>query len=145
MDNKDLIIVEISSAITSILGSSAAAVMRKAGMSASMKIWPNLPDGKSVEEAGEIMANGVEELGGFGSFKMVPGEDPDSGKIEFKNCAFAGMVQANGQPCGKQAICYFGFGLVEETFFRLTGVRPKVELVERDDGSSICFETATPR
>lgn len=145
MDNKDLIIAEISSAITSVLGSSAAAVMRKAGMQASLHIWPELPSGKSVEEAGKIMAEGVSALEGFGVFKMIPGDDPNSGVIEFKDCAFSGFVEASGQPCGKQAICYFGFGLVEETYFRLTGIRTKVVLVNRDDGTKICFETATPR
>ncbi|MCK5116240.1 MAG: hypothetical protein KAR44_06540 [Candidatus Aegiribacteria sp.] len=145
MDNKDLIIAEISSAITSVLGTSAAAVMRKAGRQASLHIWPELPSGKSVTEAGEIMAKGVSALGGFGDFKMVPGDDANSGVIEFKNCAFSSFVEASGQPCGKQAICYFGFGLVEETFFRLTGTRSKIDLVARDDGTKICFETATPR
>jgi predicted hydrocarbon binding protein len=145
MDNKDLIISEISSAITSVLGTSAAAVMRKAGRQASLHIWPDLPSGKSVAEAGEIMAQGVSALGGFGDFKMVPGDDPSSGVIEFKDCAFSAFVEASGQPCGQQAICFFGFGLVEETFFRLTGTRAKIELVSRDDGTKICFETATPR
>ncbi len=145
MDNKDLIIAEISSAITSVLGTSAAAVMRKAGRQASLHIWPELPSGKSVAEAGEIMSQGVSALGGFGDFKMIPGDDPSSGVIEFKDCAFSAFVEASGQPCGQQAICYFGFGLVEETFFRLTGTRSKIELVSRDDGTKICFETATPR
>ncbi|NOQ23151.1 MAG: hypothetical protein GQ565_10960 [Candidatus Aegiribacteria sp.] len=145
MDNKDMIIAEISAAITSVLGTSAAAVMRKAGRQASLRIWPDLPSGKSVQEAGEIMANGVSELGGFGDFKMIPGDDPSSGVIEFRDCAFSAFVEASGQPCGKQAICYFGFGLVEETFFRLTGIRAKIELVSRDEGTRICFETATPR
>ena len=145
MDNKDLIIAEISSAITSVLGKSAAAVMRKAGRQASLHIWPDLPSGKSVKEAGEIMTEGVLELGGFGSFKMKPGDDPNSGVIEFNDCAFSAFVEASGQPCGQQAICYFGFGLVEETYFRLTGIRTKIELVNRDDGAKICFETATPR
>ncbi|MEN8208910.1 MAG: hypothetical protein ABFR50_06640 [Candidatus Fermentibacteria bacterium] len=145
MDNKDLIIAEISSTITSVLGSSASAVMRKAGLQASRRIWPDLPSGKSVKEAGEIMAKGISDLGGFGDFNLVPGDDPNSGVIEFKKCAFSAFVESSGQPCGKQAICYFGFGLVEETFFRLTGIRAKVELVNRDDGTEICFETATPR
>ena len=145
MDNKDLIIAEISSAITSVLGTSAAAVMRMAGRQASVRIWPELPSGKSVTEAGEIMAGGVSALGGFGEFKMIPGDSDNSGVIEFKDCAFSAFTDASGQPCGKQAICYFGFGLVEETFFRLTGIRAKIELVNRDDGAKICFETATPR
>lgn len=145
MDNKDMIIAEISSAITSVLGTSAAAVMRKAGRQASLHIWPELPCGKTVKEAGEIMADGISALGGFGDFKMVPGDDPSSGVIEFKDCAFSAFVEAGGQPCGKQAICYFGFGLVEETFFRLTGIRAKIELMSRDEETKICFETATPR
>ena len=145
MENKDLIIAEISSAISSVLGASAAAVMRKAGRQASLHIWPDLPSGKTVNEAAEIMAKGVADLGGFGDFKMKQGDDPNSGVIEFKDCAFSSFTEASGQPCGQQAICYFGFGLVEETFFRLTGTRAKIELVSRDDGSKICFETATPR
>jgi hypothetical protein len=145
MDNKDLIIAEISTAMTSLLGSSAAAVMRKAGRHASFSIWPELPSGISVQDAGEIMAKGISDLGGFGSFHLVPGDGPGSGVIEFRNCAFSGYTESSGQPCGKQAICYFGFGLVEETYFRLTGIRPKVELVSRDDSDRICHETATPR
>jgi len=145
MDNKNLIIAEISSAITAVLGTSAAAVMRKAGRQASLRIWPELPSGKTVVEAGEIMAKGVSELQGFGEFQLKPGDSPNSGVIEFKECAFSGFTKDSGQPCGKQAICYFGFGLVEETFFRLTGIRAKIELVNRDDGTRICFETATPR
>ncbi len=145
MDNKDLIIAEISTAMTSLLGSSAAAVMRKAGRQASFSIWPELPSGSTVAEAGEIMAKGVSDLGGFGEFNLIPGDTENSGVITFNHCAFAGFTESSGKPCGNQAICYFGFGLVEETFFRLTGVRGKVELVSRDDGTCTCHETLTPR
>lgn len=144
MDNKDVIIGEIQNAVSKLLGTGASAVMRQAGMSASKKIWPDLPSGKTPEEAGAIMAEGVKDLGGFGEFSITGVEDGVA-KIEFKNCFFAGLSKESGQPVGHQPICHFGFGLVEETFKRLTGIAAKVELVRRDDGTGTCFETATPR
>ncbi len=144
MDPRDVVIGEIQTSLSSLLGASAAAVMRRAGMNASRKIWPELPSDKSPEEAGAIMAEGVKKLGAFGEFAVV-GMDGDVAKIEFKNCYFASLTSDSGQPCGQQPICYFGFGLVEETYQRLTGVRAKVELTKRDDGTHTCFETATPR
>jgi hypothetical protein len=143
-DNKDIIIGEISNAISKTLGKSAGAVMRKAGMAASYRIWPELPSDKSPMEAGKLMAAAVDELGGFGHFAIV-GVEGSVSKIAFEKCAFAGLTAESGKPCGEQAICYFGFGLVEETFRRLTGVVGKVELVKRDDGCETCHETITPR
>lgn len=144
MDPRDVILGEIQTALASVLGSSAAAVMRKAGIAASNKIWPELPENKSIREAGAIMTEGVKQLGAFGEF-TVTGDDDGVAKIEFHNCYFAGLVRDSGMQCGRQPICYFGFGLVEETFRRLTGIKAKVELTKRDDGQGICFETATPR
>ncbi len=144
MDNKDIIIGEIQTAVSKLLGTGAAAVMRQAGISASTKIWPDLPTGKTPEEAGEIMAEGVKAIGGWGEFSISEVVEGVA-KIRFKQCPFAGLSKESGQPVGQQPICYFGFGLVEETFRRLTGIRAKVELVRRDDGTETCFETATPR
>ena len=144
MDNKDIIIGEIQNAVSKLLGTGAAAVMRQAGISASLKIWPDLPSGKTPEEAGAIMAQGVKDIGGWGEFSIAGVEDGVA-KIQFKQCFFAGLAKESGQAVGQQPICYFGFGLVEETFKRLTGITAKVELVRRDDGTGTCFETATPR
>ena len=144
MDSKDIIIGEIQSAVSKLLGTGAAAVMRQAGITASTKIWPDLPSGKTPEEAGAIMAQGVKNLGGWGSFS-ISGIENGVAKIEFQQCFFASLSKESGQPVGQQPICHFGFGLVEETFRRLTGIRVKVELVRRDDGCETCFETATPR
>lgn len=144
MEAKDVIIGEIQNAVTHILGNSSAALMRRAGTSASSEIWPELPSGKTITEAGEIMKLGIDELGDFGKFSIST-ENDGVVKIEFTNCYFAKFTKKSGKSCGQQPICFFGFGLVEETFKRLTGIQTKVELVNREDGSDICFETATPR
>ena len=143
-DTKDKILVEIQKAITHILGNSSAALMRKAGTSASCEIWPELPSGKTIKEAGEIMKHGIDSLGDFGEFSIIA-ENEGVVSIEFKNCYFARFTEKSGKPCGQQPICFFGFGLVEETFKRLTGIQTKVELMNREDGTEVCFETATPR
>ncbi len=144
MDSRDLIIGEIQNAVSRLLGDSAAAVMRKAGSSASHKLWPDLPSGKTMEEAGALMSQAVKDLEGWGEFAVV-GVDGDAVKIQFKNCYFAGLTEESGKPCGTQPICYFGFGLVEETIKRLTGIATKVELDRRDEGTGVCHETATAR
>jgi len=136
--------VEIQNAVSKIMGKSAGALMRSAGVSASYKIWPELPSGKSVLEAGQIMKDGVDGLGDFGDFSITS-EENGIAKIEFKNCYFARFTEQSGKPCGEQPICFFGFGLVEETFKRLTGIKVKVELIDRNDSTETCFETASPR
>jgi predicted hydrocarbon binding protein len=141
---KDVIIGEISTSMSKLLGPSSAAMMRKAGMAASNRIWPELPTGKTFEEAGEIMSSAIDDLGGFGHFR-VTGVVDGVAQIEFENCFFASFTAASGKPCGEQAICHFGFGLVEETLHRLTGIKTKVELTNRDDVKGLCCETATPR
>ncbi len=143
-DAKDVIIGEIQNTVSKMMGSSAAALMRRAGISASYKIWPEFPTGKSIMEAGEIMKEGIQGMGGFGDFSIVSDEGGVA-QIEFKGCYFASLTEGSGKPCGQQPICFFGFGLVEETFKRITGIQTKVELVKRDDGAESCFETATPR
>jgi|GEM_PF-1022156 len=143
-DNKDIILGEISNAVTSLLGTSAAAVMRTAGASASKRLWPALPSGVSVEEAARIMQEGVKQLGGFGDLRITP-RGPAEAEIEFKGCFFASMREGSGKQCGEQGICFFGFGLVEETFKRLTGQVVKVELTRRDDETDTCFEAIRPR
>ena len=144
IDSKDVIIGEIQNIVSKMLGSSAAALMRRAGISASHKIWPELPTGKSIMEAGEIMKAGIKGLGGFGEFEIVA-DDGGVAKIKFKGCYFASLTESSGKPCGQQPICYFGFGLVEETFKRITGIQTKVELINREEGAEVCFEAATPR
>lgn len=144
MDSRDIIIGEIQNAVGKLLGSSAAALMRQAGIAASRKIWPDLPTGKTAEEAGTIMAQAIKDLGGFGEFSLS-GTDDGVAKIQFKQCYFAHLTKDSGKPCGEQPICYFGFGVVEETYRRLTGIATRVELVRRDDATQTCFETATPR
>ena len=143
-DNKDIIIGSISTAVSQLLGASAAALMRTAGASASHRLWPDLPTGRSWQEAGAIMSEGVKQLGGFGEF-AITGEEEGVVKIQFQRCFFAGFAGESGKPCGEQAICFFGFGLVEETYKRLTGNQVKVQLTRREDGSQTCFETITLR
>lgn len=139
MDRKDMIIGEISNAVSQLLGSSAAAVMRRAGMNASKTIWPDLESGLTPEQAAKVMHDGIGALKGFGEFNLVPDES-GGGKIEFRDCVFASFRESSGQQCGRQPICYFGFGLVEQTYRRLTGRRVKVELVDRDDMNCVCHE-----
>ncbi len=143
-DPKDIVIGEIQNTVSKMMGSSSSALMRTAGKSASYKIWPELPTGKTIMEAGKIMKEGIADMGGFGDFSIV-GDKDGAAQIEFKGCYFASLTEGSGKPCGQQPICFFGFGLVEETFKRLTGLTTKVELVDRADGQKICFETATPR
>ncbi len=143
-DNKDIILGSISSAVSSLLGSSAAALMKTAGARASHRLWPELPTGKNWREAGDIMSEGVRQLGGFGDF-AITGESDGVVQIEFRRCFFAGFTGESGHPCGEQAICFFGFGLVEETYKRLTGNEVKVELTRRDDATETCHETITLR
>ncbi|OPX30693.1 MAG: hypothetical protein B1H09_04480 [Gemmatimonadaceae bacterium 4484_173] len=143
-DPKDIIIGQIQNSVSKMMGSSSSALMRRAGIDASHKIWPELPTGKSIMEAGEIMKEGIKGLGGFGDFGIVS-DDGGVAKIEFKGCFFASLTEGSGKPCGQQPICFFGFGLIEETFKRITGIQTKVELVKREDTSETCFEKATPR
>jgi hypothetical protein len=84
---KDVIIGEISTSMSKLLGPSSAAMMRKAGMAASNRIWPELPTGKTFEEAGEIMSSAIDDLGGFGHFR-VTGVVDGVAQIEFENCFF---------------------------------------------------------
>ena len=56
---KDIIIGEIQNTVSKMMGSSSAALMRMAGKSASYKIWPELPTGKTIMEAGSIMKDGI--------------------------------------------------------------------------------------
>lgn len=90
------------------------------------------------------MREGVGGLGGFGDFQLT-GDANGGARITFQNCFFASMSKQSGQPCGQQAICHFGFGLVEETLRRLTGTRARVELERHDPNTTTCYEIATPR
>lgn len=142
MDNRDLILGEIQSAMSKLFGDSAAAVMRQAGRSCSSRLWPELPGGKSPEEALNIMSEALKALEGWGEFS-VAGIEGDKVKIQFKNCYFPTFTEESGKPCGQQPICFFGFGLLEETFKRLTGIPVKVELDVRDDQTCTCHEILT--
>jgi len=142
MDNRDIILGEIQSAMSRLLGDSAAAVMRQAGRSCSLRLWPELPGNKSPEEALTIMAESLKGLEGWGEFSVI-GIEGDTAKIQFKNCYFPTLTEASGKPCGQQPICFFGYGLLEETFRRLTGITVKVELELRNDETCTCNEILT--
>lgn len=139
------VIANIQTSVTFMLGKGARATMREAGKAASRDLWPELPSGVSFGEAAHIMHEGVKSLDGFGEFNLRRQREDGVYEIEFKNCAFAQFTTSSGQPCGEQAICFFGFGLVEETMRRLMGKRVQVQLIERDENDCVCRETATPR
>lgn len=138
------IIASISNSISFMLGRGSRAAMREAGKAASGELWPELPEGVSPDKAAEIMRGGVAALKGFGEFALFPQGD-GTYKIAFKDCGFAEFRAASGEECGQQAICFFGFGLVEETLRRLTGTKFQVKLEERDDSCGTCHEVAIPR
>ncbi|MCG6863537.1 MAG: hypothetical protein LJE70_20105 [Chromatiaceae bacterium] len=142
---QETVIASISNAITFMMGAGSKIAMREAGKQASRDIWPSLPENASFEEAARIMHDGIAALEGFGEFQLVRQDDDGSYQIEFKECGFARFTAQSGQPCGEQAICYFGFGLVEETLRRLTGAKVQVKLIEQDDTCAICHEQAIPR
>lgn len=142
---QEVVIASISNAITFMMGAGSKIAMREAGKQASVAVWPDLPSETSFEEAGRIMHEGIASLHGFGEFKLLSQGEDGAYNIEFKNCAFAQFTPHSGQPCGQQAICYFGFGLVEETLRRLTGSKVQVKLVERDEACGVCYEQAIPR
>ena len=91
------------------------------------------------------MREGVASLKGFGDFSLIQECEDGSYDIEFTNCGFAQYVTQSGQPCGEQAICFFGFGLVEETMRRLIAQKVEVKLITRDDACGVCREKAIPR
>ena len=143
-DPKDIIIGEISNTLSKLVGQSAGAVLRRAGSQASHRLWPELPSDQTIDQAGEIMRQGVEGLGGFGAFELS--DDGEGGaRIQFRDCFFATMTDDPAKKCGRQPICFFGFGLVEETLMRLTGIRTRVEIVRHDVETSTCHEVARPR
>ncbi|MBK1718190.1 hypothetical protein [Thiocystis violacea] len=150
MNDKELspqqtVIASISNAVTFMMGTGARITMREAGKQASQAAWPNLPENVSFEETARLMQEGIASLEGFGSFTLTRRNDDGSYDIAFENCAFARYTESSGQPCGQQAICYFGFGLVEETLYRLTGQKVQVQLLAREDARGICHERAIPR
>ncbi len=145
MDSRDIIVGELQDAVGATLGASAAAVMRRAGKAASARLWPELPQGLSAEEAGAVMAEGIAQLGSFGEFRITGVDGDGAVRIEFARCYFASLAGPDGERCGKQPICSFGFGLVEETLYRLTGRRTRVTLTRHDPATVTCFEEARPR
>jgi len=142
---QETVIACISNSVSFMLGRGARAAMREAGKKASWEIWPGLPEQVPFEEAASLMREGVASLKGFGAFKLVQQCEDGSYDIEFANCGFAQYVTESGQPCGEQAICFFGFGLVEETMRRLIGQKVEVKLITRDDACGVCREKAIPR
>ena len=138
------VIAAISNSISSMLGRGSRAAMREAGKAASHDLWPALPENVSRDEIPKIMHEGVRSLNGFGEFHISPNSD-DTYTIAFQKCGFSAFTEASGEPCGQQPICFFGFGLVEETLRRLTGKKFQVALTERDDQTETCHEIATPR
>jgi len=139
---QETVIASINNAVTFMMGAGSKIAMREAGKQASKSVWPSPPENASFEEAARIMHDGIAALEGFGEFNLTRENDDGSYEIEFQNCAFAQFTGQSGQPCGDQAICYFGFGLVEETLRRLTGKRVQVKLIERDDACGVCHEKA---
>jgi len=142
---QETVIASISNAVTFMMGVGSKVAMREAGKQASNAVWPDLPENASFEEAARIMHDGIASLEGFGEFKLTQQNEDGSYNIEFQNCGFAQFTAQSGQPCGEQAICYFGFGLVEETLRRMTGKKVQVKLIERDDACGVCHEQAIPR
>jgi len=142
---QEIVIASISNAVTFLMGAGSKVTMREAGKQASTSVWPNLPENASFEEAARVMHEGIASLEGFGDFKLTQENDDGSYNIEFRDCGFAQFTAQSGQPCGQQAICYFGFGLVEETLRRMTGKKVQVTLSDRDDAGGICHECAIPR
>lgn len=141
----ETVVASISSAVTFMMGAGAQIAMREAGKQASTSVWPDLPENVSFEEAARIMHDGIASLNGFGDFQLTRQEEDGTCAIEFTNCGFAQFTTQSGKPCGEQAICYFGFGLVEETLRRLMGKKVRVVLIERDDACGVCHERAIPR
>jgi predicted hydrocarbon binding protein len=142
---QETVIASISNAVTFMMGAGSKIAMREAGKQASRAVWSSLPEKVSFEEAARIMYEGIASLEGFGEFQLTQENDDGSYEITFKDCGFAQFTTQSGQPCGEQAICYFGFGLVEETLFRMTGKKVQVKLIERDDACGVCHERAIPR
>jgi predicted hydrocarbon binding protein len=138
------VLANISNSISSMLGRGSRATMREAGKAASKDLWPNLPEHADPEQVAAIMQEAIAALDGFGELCIEPQAD-GSFKIQFKNCRFAQFTEKSGEPCGQQAICFFGFGLVEETLRRMTGTKMVVSLERRDEEAGVCYETATPR
>ena len=138
------VIAAISNSISFMLGRGSRAAMREAGKAASHDLWEDLPENASKEQVSQVMHEGVQALKGFGEFNIV-GNDDDSYTIAFKNCGFSAFTETSGEPCGQQPICYFGFGLVEETLRRMTGQKFQVTLTKRDDSTGTCHEVAMPR
>ena len=141
--NKNALLTIISStnqSLSKLLGTSAGAVMRQAGIIASRELFPDLPSGLSMEEAMKVVIEGVESMKDFGDIKVSEAAD-DSVNINFHNCFFSTIIGESGLECGKQAFCFFGFGLVEETMRRITGRKIRVIFNSRDDENSKCNET----
>ncbi len=111
----ETVIASISNATTFLMGAGYKIARREAGKQASKAVWPELPGNVSFENAAHIMDQGIASLHGFGDFKLTKRNDDGLYDIELRNYAFAQLSASRGQPCGEQAICNRGFGLVEET------------------------------
>lgn len=139
-----MVLANISNSISSMLGRGSRATMREAGKAASNDLWPDLPEQADSTQIAKTISDAIAALDGFGECGIEP-QSNGNYKIQFKNCRFAQFAEKSGEPCGQQAICYFGFGLVEETLYRMTGTKMTVTLDHRDDETGVCFETAAPR
>jgi predicted hydrocarbon binding protein len=144
MTAEELVIADISSSVTRMMGMAARAAMRDAGRQASHDIWRTVPEGLGRAEAAAWISARVSDIKGFGRLEVTP-DDAEGFSIRFTSCAFARFTETSGAPCGEQSICYFGFGLLEETLYRLAGRRYLVTLKERDDALELCKEIAQPR
>ena len=114
-------------------------------LAASNELWPELPENASFDEVQKIMHEGVAAVEGFGDFNLKAPNEEGIYEIEFSNCGFAEYTNASGEACGEQPICFFGYGLVEETLRRMTGQKMQVKLLKRDDDRNSCHEVAIPR
>ena len=138
-ENLVTILKATNKSLSNSLGTGAVAVMKQAGNVASSMIFPDLPSGKTTEEALEIVAEGIKSLGSFGEVNLVGAEENEY-NINFHSCIFSTLLTGEMQ-CGKSAFCYFGFGLVEESIKRMTGKRCRITFNSRNDASDICDET----
>jgi hypothetical protein len=144
MEGRDLISGEIQSAVSKVLGDSAAAGMRQAAIFASRRLWPDLLSVKSPDEAGETMSSAIAALGSWISFSLEAGSDGVM-KITFKDRHFVPLTADSEKGCGERPICHFGFGFVEETLGRLTGIHAKAELLGTGRGNRRPFRDSNTK
>jgi len=141
---KNLIIAEMANALNATVGKNAHAILRRTGISISQILWPELPSGLKAEDAGKILVEKLNENAYFGECRMGGIENGEI-KVEFKNCFLSDITDLTGSPCGEQLICQLSFGIIEETFHRLSGEKVRVKFERFDQGKNTCYKTIFPR